>query len=193
MTNKNDTLTPKGELEVWKIFVDGNKEDELVFFESNVITSGMGKSLAFLFSGSGSTDITDYQIRYFQAGSGATARFGASTYEVSANLKAVDYGSNPDVVISEHDQLKHRSKVTTQPFVRIPQTHIYRVGQTSVRFHLVLGPSTANGASLNEFGLFMANPRGESTDESVLVAYRTFSTVQKTTEFSLLGRWSITF
>ena len=53
-----DTLKPTGHLEVWKIFEDG--EEELHFEEKNVITSGMGVGLSYLFAGSGGSQISEF-------------------------------------------------------------------------------------------------------------------------------------
>ena len=40
--------------------------------------------------------------------------------------------------------------------------------------------------AINEVGLFMKNPTGATDPEPILVAYRTFSDIIKTNDFSLL-------
>lgn len=181
-----------GHLEIWKIYDD---REEKVFDDHNLIVSGMGVGLAYLFSNTGSTSILDYQIRYFQAGSGAPANFDTSTYKLGGPLQEADYGTSTEVVISTHSQLQNETVATNQDFVQIPQNHMFRIGNVSVRYHLYLGKHTANDLpnALNEVGLFMANPKGQATEESILVAYRTHSNITKTIDFSLLYKWTITF
>ena len=64
MSRTKDTISPVGNLEVWKVYPDG--EEELHFSDHNVITSGMGVGLGLLYAGSGAGDITNFQVRYFQ-------------------------------------------------------------------------------------------------------------------------------
>jgi hypothetical protein len=47
---------------------------------------------------------------------------------------------------------------------------------------------------LTEVGLFMKNPTGNAnTNQSILVAYRNFSEIYKTNDFSLIFRWTLNF
>jgi hypothetical protein len=46
---------------------------------------------------------------------------------------------------------------------------------------------------INEVGLFMKNPFGTNPSKSILVAYRKFSDITKTSEFALVFRWTINF
>ena len=49
MNNIRERFDASGYLEVWKVYDDGTKE--LHFSDHNVITSGMGVGLAYLFAG----------------------------------------------------------------------------------------------------------------------------------------------
>ena len=81
--------------------------------------------------------------------------------------------------------------------------NVTRLNETSVRYTLVLDEDTANygnyadkGAgdiTLSEIGLFMKNPRGLADDASILVAYRKFTQILKSSDFSLVFRWTINF
>lgn len=181
-----------GHLQIFKIYDD---HQELAFDEHNLITSGMGVGLAWLLSELGSNLITDYQIKYFQAGSGAPANTGTSAFKLGGPLQTADYGTNTDSLINTHDALQNGVNVANLDFVEIPFNHITKVGDSSVRFNLFLSKKTANGlpVALDEVGLYMANPRAQSPEQSLLVAYRTHTEIQKTAEFSLLYRWVITF
>lgn len=55
-----DEIKPTGHLEITKIYNDGRQE--IVLDEKNMIVSGFGVGLSYLFSLSGSSKITDYQL-----------------------------------------------------------------------------------------------------------------------------------
>ena len=54
-----EQINIKGHLTIHKV---ANGEEELIYDEDNVITSGFGYSLSHLFGLAGGTNITDYQI-----------------------------------------------------------------------------------------------------------------------------------
>ena len=56
----NESLNASGHLEIYKVYNDGTEEK--VFDEANTITSGMGVGLGMLYAGTGSNNITDFQI-----------------------------------------------------------------------------------------------------------------------------------
>ena len=63
-----------------------------------------------------------------------------------------------------------------------------------------MGEETANSLtdadgdlSINEVGLFMKNPRNNPVVSPILVAYRKFSGIIKTSDFSLVFRWTLNF
>ena len=203
---------PKGYLEIWKVYEDGSKD--LHWSEKNVITSGMGVGLSMMFAASGSSNIKDYQIGYFQVGtSGDLYNYAPETFELSGPLaSSVDYG----VLLSpqpygedpskENDAifftdvvdlypLKNGSvSITQEPFVKIRYSNVHRVTKNSVRYTLVLSPrSVTRSDPLSEVGLFMRNPLGNSEDSPILVAYRPFTPIKKTSDFTLVFLWTIQF
>ncbi len=194
--NARTELNPKGHLTIYKTYSDG-RQDEQIYDQDNVIVSGMSVGLALLFAGQGSEIITDYQIRYFQLGtSGADAIATTDRYELSAAFNSPNYynpGSS-NVITGQHSQIKASTIVTNQPFATIPEYAIQKASKTSVRFNILIDEGSSNfGLPLNEIGLFMANPLGETTEASILVAYRAFTPILKTNDFGLRFIWTISF
>ena len=188
-----DTYNPKGYLEIVRIWNNGS--EETIFSDKNTIVSGMGVGLSYMFAASAQRSIKDFQIGRFQLGTSSYTTYGASTVQLASALTVAQYGTNPDVTISSLDQIIGGVKQTSKAFAFIPFNLIRRVDKTSVQFGLLLGPNTANLSNpLKEIGLFMNNPFAYSpTPAPILVAYKTFSPVEKTDQFSLLFKWTITF
>mgnify|MGYP003140229161 CR=1 FL=1 len=206
--NNNDVLNASGHLEIIKIYPDGKQEK--VFDDQNTITSGMGVGLAMLFAGQGSSTVEDFQIRFFQCGSGAPASYdfkqaglggylGAGGPAGENNVPEIDsYG--PDVYISRHDRMLSNGGITPnalENFALIPDYVIKKSSPTSLTFNLYLPETAAWPRNINEIGLFMSNPLASliatQARRSVLVAYRTFTAIRKTDEFSLLFKWKLSF
>ena len=85
---------------------------------------------------------------------------------------------------------------------RIPYSNIQKVTPTSVRYTLVVDVNSCNGLVnnpgggklyLSEVGLFMMNPLNNSPPTSILVAYRPFTGIYKTSAFALVFKWTIKF
>lgn len=191
-----DKFNPTGHLEIWRVFDDGT--EELHFEEENVITSGMGIGLAKMFSGSGAGTIDNYQVLHFQAGvSGDLNDYGVSSYKLKSPLTVDNYWSRgSELLVESYKPVQAGSVVAAnQAFARIPFTNIQKVSPTSIRFVLYLDKYSANGIvhKLNEVGLFMRNPWGLSTPSPILVAYRPFTSLKKTSTFSLLFKWTLQF
>lgn len=187
-------IKPVGYIEIWKEYFDG-RPPELHFSDQNVITSGMGVGLAYLFANAGSKVITDYQLRWFQLGTGGTANYGVSTFQLTTPLTEAEYSTSGELILDTHTQLKNGVPVTNQDFARVEFHNVHKATPTSVRFILYVGKDNANELAnpLNEVGLFMNNPRGLTPTESILVAYKFFSPILKSSEFALVIRWLITF
>ena len=187
-------LNPVGYLQIFKLFENG--EEELVFEENNVITSGMGVGFSHLFSASGGLTITDYQILNFLVGSaGDYNDYGTSTYKLqSPVLSTANWGSDTGLVLEEYYTIEAGVKRgSVLPLARIRFSNIHKVTSTSVRYTLVLDRNTLNTAAINEIGLYMRNPRGLAPPSPILVAYRPFTNIVKTRDFSLIFRWTIQF
>ena len=196
-----------GHLQIAKQYSDARPE-EIVFDDPNIVVSGMSVGLSFLFTGSGSVNITDYQIDRFLLGvSGDSAQQVSSTFSLSGALSSVaEYGAGSSkLAISENSQLKNGAVIAAAtlktPFALIPFSDVTRIDETSVRYTLVVDEDACNSiqrddadASLNEVGLFMKDPTDVAGDAaSLLVAYRYFSPITKTSDFTLVFRWTLNF
>lgn len=191
-------LKPVGHLQVIKVYEDGS--EEVHFDEQNVIVSGMGVGLAHLFAGSGASNIRDFQVLNFQVGTGGSTTagtYGYWTFKLTTPISEANYESaGSEILVENLEPIENGVKTSsTKAFVRIPYSNIQRVRPTTVRFNLILDRNTANGLSteIDEVGLFMRNPRGLNTPSPILVAYRPFTGLTKTSTFSLLFKWTITF
>jgi len=188
-----ENLKAKGDLEIWKIHEDGT--EELHFSEHNVITSGMGVGMAHLFTGSGAGKISDYQVLNFQVGTGGDVTdYGVSTYSLKTPAGTAAYlTAGSDLLIESLPPLKDGTVATSEYFVRIPFSNIQKVSSNAVRFNLVVDAYSLVGTTLNEVGLFMRNPRGLASPSPILVAYRPFTSLKKTSTFTLVLKWTISF
>jgi len=194
MSNKQ-YMEPTGHLQIFKVYEDG--KEELYFDDANIITSGMGVGFSHLFAGSGSDNIIDYQIRNFLVGSGGldSTDYGVSTYKLKNGVSgSADWGSDTDLITENLYPIENGVVMTTTAsFARIRFSNIQKVTNTSVRYTLVLDRGTLNGSYINEVGLFMRNPRGNAVINPILVAYRLFTEITKTSDFSLIFRWTLQF
>jgi hypothetical protein len=181
-----------------------NGEEEVIFDDHNVIVSGMGVGLSYMFNGSGSNTVLDYQIDRFQVGVSGPPTGGSTSaiYELSGALSSIaEYGAGSNLFIERASQIKNSLIVTNQYFARIPANKITRISDTSVRYTLVVDEEACNSLrregsdlDINEIGLLMKNPTGNTAlNRSILVAYRTFSNIRKTNDFSLIFRWTLNF
>lgn len=200
--NFNSDLNVKGHLTISKVTPG---KEEIIFDDKNMIVSGMGWALSYLFSGRGSTSITNYQIDRFQLGvSGNSAAQVSSTFQLSGPLSSLgEYITDNDSNLYVFSSYHYKSGVvaaTPSWLGKIPFSKVTKLDDRSVRYSIFIDEDSCNdlsrgGASinLNEIGLFMKNPLGDPDDGSVLVAYKYFSNIRKTSDFGLLFRWTISF
>jgi hypothetical protein len=200
-----EDLKITGHLQIAKSYPDGL--EEIVFDDHNIIVSGMGLGLAQLFSLSGPGTILAYQIDRFQVGVSGSAQLETpSTNSLAGPLSSVDeYGLQARIaIVSGHHATTINTYKPDQWFGFIPGHKVSRVGPASVRYTITLDQDAANETNrdsgivpLNEIGLFMKNPLGDRFGlgdvTSVLVAYRHFSPIAKTSDFSLVFRWTLNF
>lgn len=206
MKNFIEELDIKGHLQISKKSDDGS--EEILFDDHNIIVSGMGLGLSYLFSQTGSDSILDFQIDKFQVGvDGSEAKEIRATNRLGSPLSSItEYGDNALLyVVSAYHQLTSDTNIGPEVFGYIPTHKVSRVGERSVRYTITLDKQACNllerggqRAYLDEIGLFMKNPSGvvisdvdNQYDQSVLVAYRYFSPIEKTEDFSLIFRWTI--
>ena len=180
-----EKFQPKGYLEVIKIYDDGSEETH--FSENNVITSGMGVGLSHLFAGSGGGTINDFQILNFQVGTGGLDRFGTSSFKLNTPLGSAAYlSTGSEALVESLKPIQNGAiKGSNESFLRNPFSNIQKL----------LDRYTANSMSndLDEIGLYMRNPRGITPPSPILVAYRPFTGLKKTSNFALLFKWTINF
>lgn len=192
-----EKLQPKGHLEILKIYDDGS--EEVHFEESNMIVSGMGVGLSHLFAGSGGSKVSDYQIMNFQLGVGGDPDdYGVTTFKLVTPCTSSQYLSpGGEAFIENFEPIQNGVVVAaTETFIRFPFNNIQKVDKNTVRFNLIVDKFSLNGLAnpINEIGLFMRNPRGVRTfPKPILVAYRPFTSLTKTSTFSLLFKWTINF
>lgn len=185
-----ESSEPRGHLEIIKIYPDGS--EEVHFSEQNVITSGMGYTLLKAFGNTGMSNISGFQIVYFQLGiSGASALQVSSTGQLSGALPVGDYRTT-NFQISEHD-LGSGAGATNVAFGTIPFAYIKKISPTRVMYQIFIDEDACDGQTLNEIGLFSRNPDNASPESSYLCAYRYFTELAKNTSFSVLFRWTIEF
>ena len=187
-------MNPTGHLQIFKLYEDGR--EELYFDDQNIITSGMGVGFSHLFSASGASSIVDYQIINFLVGSsGDYNDYGVSTYKLQAPvLAAGDWGNGSNLLSETLTPIENGVLAgATYPLARIRFSNVHKVTNTSVRYTLVLDRTTLNTKYINEVGLYMRNPRGLAAPSPILVAYRPFTTITKTSDFSLIFRWTLQF
>lgn len=216
-----DTHRIKGHLTISKRFEDGS--ESLVYDDHNIIVSGMSVGLSHLFTGSGASVVTDYQIDTFQLGvSGPPGNLPghgegdtSGIYQLSGPLSSIgEYvGAGGEMFIERRNQIKNGVVNTgNNYFAKIPFSKVTRIDDVSVRYTLVVDKDSGNTVTSNrwgggsrdipvggntgisEVGLFMKNPGGYTDGPaSILVAYRSFSPIPKTSNYALVFRWTINF
>jgi hypothetical protein len=201
MKNFTDELGITGHLQIIKKSTTG--EEEVLLDDSNIIVSGMGVGLSYLFAASGSDTVVDYQIQKFQLGLSGPPAGGivSSINELSGALSSIDeYGTGSNLFLYEGSQIVGDSLVPGRAFAEIPSSKMTRINENSVRYTLVIDEEAANNIQrdgqdrgINEIGMFMKNPTGAAQDRPILVCYRTFSNIVKTNDFSLIFMWTINF
>ncbi len=201
MKNFTDELGITGHLQIIKKMTTG--QEEILLDDSNIIVSGMGVGLSYLFAASGSDSVIDYQIQKFQLGISGPPAGGvvSSINELSGSLSSIDeYGTGSNLFLFQGSQLVGNSLVPGRVFAEIPSSKMTRINENSVRYTLVVDEEAANGIQregldrgINEIGMFIKNPQGAAEDRPILVCYRTFSNIVKTNDFSLIFRWTINF
>lgn len=195
-----DYLNINGHVTIHKLLGDGT--EELIYDDHNVIVSGMGVGLASFFGVSGSTSILDYQIDRFQIGvSGSEAREVSSTNSLSGPLSSsFEYtGEDGELFPLSANQIKGTFDGNISWYAAIPAHNVTKIGDSSVRYTITIDKDSCNNLRtattyLNEVGLFMKNPLNTSPIPSpILVAYKYFSPIRKTSDFALVLRWTLNF
>ena len=200
MKNFIDDIGITGHLTISKRDRDGF--EEVIFDDHNIICSGMGAGLTYMFTASGSTSVLDYQIDRFQLGVSGPPDGGvvSSINELAGALSSnAEYGTGSNLFVETRDQLIDGG-TTAYAAALIPANKITKISDSSVRYTLVVDEEACNDlkrlnddVNLNEAALLMKNPTGNAAPRPILVAYRTFSNIRKTNDFSLIFRWTLNF
>ena len=206
-----------GHITICKVYSDGTKET--VLDRANMIVALLGSSFLDIQRGVGSTIAADYAPAYFQIGTGAPSFNAVDTsgfwYQVCAPLSWQQYGEDTDLTVVERYRGFYASSVIDGVYQELEQTkaplssvvfsgsdgYFANISKGSVtknfldsfEAQIVLDENTANGLALTEVGLFAKNPKGFYLDTPVMMAYRSFAALNKTSEFSLVINWSIGF
>ena len=165
------------------------------------------------------SSITDFQIRYFQLGTQGDTRI--DNYNVSTTMLAsalgqinspndgrtdyrgLDYEptSKSTLAVDKHQLMDwdggpaddSEGETNDWVYVLISDNSIKRVDLNSVTYILYADRNTCNDQTVNEIGLFMQNPLNQDPHLSNMVAYRPFINITKTSDFSLLFKWTLNF
>jgi len=195
-----DYLNINGHVTIHKLHDDGH--EELIYDDHNVIVSGMGVALSCFFGLSGSNSVLDYQIDRYQIGvSGYSGRETSSTNSLSSPLSSsYEYtGDEGDIFPLSANQFKGTFDGGIYWYGSIPAHNVTRIDDTSVRYTITVDKDSCNNLRglttyINEIGLFMKNPLAASPIPSpILVAYKYFTPIRKSSDFALVFRWTINF
>ena len=137
MKNFTEELGINGHLTIIKKFIDG--QEEVVFDDHNIIVSGMGVGLTYMFTGSGSNSVLDYQIDRFQIGVSGPPTGGETSaiYQLSGAATLAEYGGGSNLFIDVKDQMTNGT-LTSNAAALIPANKITKISDASVRYTLVV-------------------------------------------------------
>lgn len=186
-----DYVNIEGYLTIKKSTFDG---EEVLYSDYNTIVSGMGLGMAELFSSE--NDIDQFLTQNFQLGvSGTSSLEDISTQELGKALSSLEeYGYNNETLkYTLKNQYKYSKVFPDTVFGVIPLSNIFAISDGVIRHKIVIDNEDANDISINEIGLFMKNPLATTPDTAVLVAYKTFPTITKTEDYSIIFEWDIDF
>ena len=80
-----------------------------------------------------------------------------------------------------------------QYFSIIKDRRITKYNLDSFESEIILDENTGNGQTISEVGLFAKNPKGLAQDSPFLMAYKNFTGIPKTKDFSIIIHWIIGF
>ena len=187
MTTFREKLEPTGHLEIIKVFPDNTRE--VLLDDHNIITKGMGITLAAMFAHDDSSDsFENFAIPYFQIGSTA-ASMVSSLEKLSDPLDGSAY-STTDLTISS---IQIQGATGLQDVVALNPAYMLRSAYNKITYSVTLDESTANGVDIAEVGLFSKNPYIKDPPVSFLCAYRSFAVIPKRESYTLIFNWTIEF
>jgi hypothetical protein len=200
----------QGHVTVCKVYKDGT--EEIVVDESNMITAGLHDAFLDILHQAGSPFAEDYRPRYYQFGTGTNTLPSDDTssifFGLSSPLTWSEYGSDSDMKLQERyrvfpvsgsSQVQFEDPTfsaisysgTDEYFAEVGGEYSTRIFYDSFEAILTLDTNSGNGETISEAGLFAKNPKGYAQDSPYLMAYKSFSGISKTSDFSLIIRWNI--
>lgn len=189
-----------------KIIKEFNGIEHQLYEARNTISDGVALALTSMLASTGSDYPNDYSIGYYQLGSNSLSgviparTVDRNFYELADAFPASAYGSSSVTAPVILNQLvppngnftTFSNLVTTSAsFIEIPLGQKRAILNKGINLRIKVDKDMANGQSINEIGIFIKNPFGSVTDEPILFAYKTFPSVTKTDEFSLIIDWKI--
>ena len=184
-----ESINPKGHLEIIKKYSDGH--EETVLSDHNVITAGLGVTLASLFATNSPTaDVTDFNINYFQIGT-TSSTMVSSIAELAAPINVANYGNSDLTLATINVAVVGADKVQTAAVIN--PIYISKTPPSKVTYSLVLEEAAADEVVIKEIGLFSKNPLQADPTKSYLCAYRSFSGISKNGSFALIFKWTLEF
>tara|TARA_R110000824_G_scaffold263766_9_gene452580 strand:+ start:1352 stop:1912 length:561 start_codon:yes stop_codon:yes gene_type:complete len=185
--NYKEKIEPTGHLQIIKVNSDNSRE--VLLDDHNIITEGMGRTLAAMFSHEDKTDSFDnFTIPYFQIGTGSATMVSSLTSLVTP-LPLADYGSE-DITLST---VNVSDKATTEAMIAMHPAYIYRSASNKVTYSVTIDESTANNKDLKEVGLWSKDPYLQTPSVSYLCAYRSFDAIPKRNSYTLIFNWTLEF
>lgn len=187
-----------------------NGDNEVKIVESqNMITVGLGYSIANLMTGNQDDLIDDYVAGYMLFGFGAastTPTPAASSYlyelalpvnlrflnnnlieetEYLNYLKGINYVTSADIQKSDNKL----------PFLKLKKSRVTAISNNAVKHTLIFDDSYDFDYSITEVGLFLRNPDlNFKSNTPLMAAYKKFTTaIKKSIGVSLKIDWTIRF
>ena len=191
MTSKSllESLNPKGHLEIIKRHSNGL--EETILADHNIITVGMGISLASLFSNTTtSATANNFNIAYFQIGNGSSV-MASSVTKLGDPITEAEYG-NSDLTISSIG-IGGTGATLSKDVAYINPTYVSKTSNSKVTYSLVLEEEACQGIAIDEIGLYSKNPLLDNPPLAYLCAYRSFAAITKTDAFALIFKWTLEF
>ena len=209
----------RGHITICKVYSDGT--EDTIIDRANLVTAGLGSSFIDIQRGQGSENVDGFSPYYFQVGTSSmdydtTVATSSYFYQLSTPFSWDDYGDDTDFIVeskyrgfnastddggSTYTELLFSSAAlssiafsgTDEYFSTVKEGRLSKFFMDSFESEIVLDEKTGNGKEISEIGLFAKNPKGFKEDSPLLMAYRSFTPVTKTSEFSLVVHWSVGF
>tara|TARA_R110000765_G_scaffold137073_4_gene236499 strand:+ start:812 stop:1372 length:561 start_codon:yes stop_codon:yes gene_type:complete len=185
--NYKDKIEPVGHLQIIKVNSDNSRE--VLLDDHNIVTVGMGRTLAAMFSHEDKTDSFDnFAIPYFQLGTGSATMVSSLTSLVTP-LTVAGYASE-DVTLSA---VNVSDKSTTETMMAMHPAYIYLSASNKVTYSVTIDETTANELDIQEVGLWSKDPYLQTVPVAYLCAYRSFEAIPKRNSYTLIFNWTLEF